>query len=90
MRAGCDATNDAKRRVFFERNAVIATARVRSQPIHARHKFDQSKFGDLVIQATDLRLFKFNPAPLFGVFLGKCLDDFFDLAAGGNAALLCR
>ena len=85
MGAGRDRANDAERRVFFERDAVVATARVRPQPVHAGHQLDDLQLRDLVIEPTNLGLIKFNLAPGFGIFLGERLDDLFNLAAARDA-----
>ena len=88
MRAGRDRADDTERRVFLERDAVIATASVRAQPIHPRHELDQTEFGYLVVEATNLRLFKFNSTPSFRVLFGHRLDDLLDLATGRHASAL--
>ncbi len=88
MRARRDRADDAERSVFFQRDAVVAAAGVGAEPVHAGHQFDQAQLGDLVIEPADLRFFKFNLAPRLGVFLGHRLDDFLNLAAGGNAFFL--
>ena len=88
MRAWRDCANDTERRVFFQRNAVVAAARVGAEPVHPWHQFDQTQLGDLVVETADLGFFKFNLAPLLGVLLSHRLDDFLNLAAGGDTFFL--
>ena len=88
MRAGRDRANDAEGSVFFQRYAVIAAARVGAEPVHTGHELDQSELGDFVIEAANLGFFKFNLAPLLGILLGHRLDDFLNLAAGGDTFFL--
>ena len=88
VRAGRDRTDDTKGRIFFERDTVIAAARVGAEPVHTGHQLNQAQLGDLVIEAADLGFFKFNFAPLLGILLGHRLDDFLNLAAGSNAFFL--
>ena len=85
---GVTAAHDAERRVFLQRDAVIAAAGVGSQPFHARHELDDLELLDLVIEPADLRLVEFEFAPRLGVCLGQRLDDLFDLAARGDALFL--
>ena len=88
MRAGRDRTDHAKRRVFLQRDAVIAAAGVGPEPVHPGNELDDFELLDFVIEPADFRLFKFKPAPSLGVFLGERLDDFLNLAAGGDAFFL--
>ena len=67
---------------------MITAASLRTQPIHTGYELDQPQLGDLVRQAADLGLFKFNLAPRLGVALGHRLDDLLNLAAGDDAFLL--
>ena len=87
MRAGGDAPHHAKRRVFFQGDAVVAAAGVGAQPVHAGHQLDQAQLGDLVIQPADLRFVIFQFAPRLGVLFRQRLDDLLDLAPGGDALL---
>ena len=75
MRAGRDRANDAERRVFLQRDAVIAAAPVRPQPVHAGNELDDLQLLDLVVEPADLGFVEFDPAPRLGVFLGQGLDD---------------
>ena len=88
MRARRDRADDAEGRVFLERDAVIAAARIGPEPLHAGDELDDLELLDLVVEPADLRLVEFELAPHFRVGLGHRLDDLDDLNARGDAALL--
>ena len=83
-----DGTYDAEGRVFFEHDAVIAAHGIRSKPFDAGHQFNNLQLFDLVIQSTDLRLFKLDATPFARVRVGHGFDDVDDLAASFDALLL--
>jgi hypothetical protein len=88
MGRGRDRADDAKRRVFFEHDAVIAATPVRPQPFDAGNVFDDLKLFDFMIEPTDFGFVQFNAAPLGGIGLGQRFDNVDGLAPCGHAALL--
>ena len=84
MRAGRHRTDNAERRVFLQRDAVIAAAGIRPEPVHAGNELDDLEFRDFVVEPADFRLVEFELAPGLGVLFGERLDDFLNLAAGGD------
>ena len=88
MRAGRHRTDDAEWRVFLQRDAVIAAAAIRPEPVHAGNELDDLEFRDFVIEPADFRLVEFELAPGLGVLFGKRLDDFLNLTPGGDAFFL--
>jgi len=90
MRAGRESAPTTPNGVYSsQRDAVVRRLRAsgRSQSTPGT-SFNQSQLGDLVIEPADLGLFKFDLAPRLGIFLCERLDDFLNLAAGGNAFFL--
>src|SRR5207248_11207438 len=67
---------------------VVAAAGIGMKPFHARNQFDNLQLLDFMIEASDLRLFQFNPAPFFGFGLVHPFDDFDDSVADGDSLLL--
>jgi hypothetical protein len=88
MGRGRDRADDAKRRVFLQRDAVIAAAAVGPEPFDAGNVLDDLQLFDFVIEPADFRFLQFNAAPFGGIGLGQCLDNVDDLLPRGHAALL--
>ena len=62
-----DRRDHPERRVFLERDAVIAAAPIRTNPFDARHQFDDLQLFDLVVQPPDFRFFQFELSPFHRV-----------------------
>src|SRR5262249_16243136 len=80
--------DDAERRVFLQRDAVIAAASVRIQPVHSGNKLDDLELFNFVIEPADLCFVQLLTSPRFGIFVRQRLDDLLDLPPRGHAFFL--
>ena len=73
MRAGRHRADNAKGRVFFQRDAVIAAAAIRPEPVHAGNKLDDLEFRNLVVKPADFRFVQFELAHDSAFFSARVL-----------------
>ena len=61
MRHWGDCADDTKRSVFGDRQPVVTADGIRPHELDTWHKLDDLELFDLMIESTDLGLFKFQP-----------------------------
>ncbi len=87
MRGRRDRANHPERRIFFQRDSVIAAHAARIEKLHAGQAAQARQLLDLVIEPANFRFFQFDAAPLGGVAVGERFDDVDDAFAARDAQL---
>ncbi|OQB89538.1 MAG: hypothetical protein BWX84_02369 [Verrucomicrobia bacterium ADurb.Bin118] len=87
MCAGRHRTDDAERREFLQRDAVVAAQAVRIQELDARNVALTFELINLVIQPANFRFLQLQPAPLLRFRPTSLFDQFDHLLAARHAGI---